>query len=349
MKRTEEPTRHWSARLGARLLSGNATVFILLAVIFAAIIWLNPNFAAPLSLMAFVKKVAPLVLLAIGQYFVIVAGEFDLSVGSLVGAQVVIAALLIDGDEGATVPVILLMFAGGILIGLLNGLITTLLKVPSIITTLGTMLVLYGAIRWLTGGAPTGSLSEAFRAAGRQGIDGFPLLGQLPWALLILIGVGAAAVWLMRSSWGHTLIAVGDNDRAAGFAGTRVWWVKTVAFMLSGFLATAAGVLIGGYAGVTAQVGQGMEFVAITAVVLGGVVLGGGRGWVVAAMAGALTVEALFTLFNQLSLPSTIRPAAQGLIIIAAVAYAAMDRARRLRTPTIESNPSPSHADVAAS
>ncbi|MFV3577901.1 ABC transporter permease, partial [Mycobacterium tuberculosis] len=93
-----------------------------------------------------------------------------------------------------------------------------------------------------------------------------------------------------------------------------------------GFLATVAAILIGGYAGVTAQVGQGLEFMAITAVVLGGVVLGGGRGTVIAAMAGALTLEALFTLFNQLSLPSTIRPAVQGVIIIAAVAYAALPR-----------------------
>jgi ribose transport system permease protein len=108
----------------------------------------------------------------------------------------------------------------------------------------------------------------------------------------------------------------------------KVWRVRTIAFVMSAVLATLAGVLIGGYAGVTAQVGQGLEFTAITAVVLGGVVLGGGRGTVLAAMAGALTVEALFTLFNQLSLPSTIRPTVQGVIIIAAVAWAARERAK---------------------
>jgi ribose transport system permease protein len=106
--------------------------------------------------------------------------------------------------------------------------------------------------------------------------------------------------------------------------------------VLSSVLATVAAVLIGGYAGVDAQVGNGLEFTAITAVVLGGVVLGGGRGTVFAAMAGALTVEALFTLFNQLSLPSTIRPLAQGLIIIAAVAWAARERRRPLLEPTTQ-------------
>ncbi|HIW61924.1 MAG TPA: ABC transporter permease [Candidatus Stackebrandtia excrementipullorum] len=324
-----------------RLFSGSATVFVLLALIVVALTVLNPSFLSPGPLMLFVKKAAPLILLAIGQYFVIVSGEFDLSVGSLVGAQVVIAALLIDGVESATWPVMLVMFAGGAIVGVVNGLATTILKVPSIITTLGTMLVLYGAIRWLTGGAPTGALSEQFRQLGRHGIDNVPLIGQVPWALIIVIVAGVAAVFLMRSAWGRTLITIGDNERAATFAGARVWQVKTTAFVLSSLMATAAGILIGGYAGVTAQVGQGLEFTAITAVVLGGVVLGGGRGWVVAAMAGALTVETLFRLFNQLSLPSTIRPTAQGLIIIAAVAYAAVDRARRQRTPR--------HSDVATS
>ncbi|MFC3994714.1 ABC transporter permease [Nocardiopsis sediminis] len=312
---------------------GSGTVFALLILIFAVIFTLNPSFAAPPSLLAFVKAAAPLVILAAGQYLVIVSGELDLSVGSLVGAQVVLAAALIDGEASRTVPVILLMIAFGAAVGLVNGLVTTLLKVPSIITTLGTMLVLYGAIRLWTGGAPTGALSEEFRLAGRGGIEGLPLIGQLPWALLILLAVGAAAVALMRSPFGRTLVATGDNDTAAAFSGARVWRVRTMAFVGSSLLATLAGILIGGFAGVTAQVGDGLEFAAITAVVLGGVVLGGGRGTVVAAMAGAITVEALFTLFNQLSLPSTIQPTVQGLIIIAAVAYAARERSRRIPAP----------------
>jgi ribose transport system permease protein len=187
------------------------------------------------------------------------------------------------------------------------------------------MLVLYGAIRLWTGGAPTGALSDGFRQVGREGID-MPVLRQLPWALLVAVAVVVAGVVLMRKSFGRTLIATGDNEKAAAFAGVRVWRVRTIAFVGSSVLATVAGILIGGYAGVTAQVGEGLEFTAITAVVLGGVVLGGGRGTVLAAMAGALTVEALFTLFNQLSLPSTIRPTVQGLIIVAAVAWAARER-----------------------
>ena len=308
---------------------GTATVAALLVLIFVAIFVLNPSFAEPSSLMAFVKKAAPLVILAAGQYFVIVSGEFDLSVGSLVGAQVVIAAKLIDGDESRTLGVLLLMLVFGLAVGLVNGLVTTVLKVPSFITTLGMMLVLYGAVRLWTGGAPTGALSEGFRRLGRGGIEDVPGVGQVPWALLVMLAVGAGAVALMRSPFGRTIFSVGDNALASAFSGVRVALVRTTAFLLSSLLATVAAVLIGGFAGVTAQVGTGLEFVAITAVVLGGVVLGGGQGWVTAAMCGALVLEGLFTLFNQLGLPSTARPAVQGFIIIAAVALAARSAAPR--------------------
>ena len=306
------------------LSGGTATAAALLVLIFAVVFVINPSFAEPSSMLAFLKKAAPLVILAAGQYFVIVSGEFDLSVGSLVGAQVVIAAKLLDGEDSRTVPVLLVMLLFGVLVGVVNGVVTTLLRVPSFITTLGMMLVLFGAIRLWTGGAPTGALTEAFRQPGRGGIDAGEI-GLVPWAMIVMLVVGVVAVALMRSPYGRTLLAVGDNPVAASFSGVRVALVRTSAFVLSSLLATVAAILIGGYAGVTAQVGTGLEFVAITAVVLGGVALGGGKGYVTAAMGGALVLEALFTLFNQLGLPSTARPAVQGVIIIAAVALAARE------------------------
>ncbi|WP_127573366.1 ABC transporter permease [Georgenia faecalis] len=317
--------------------NGSGPVLVVLAVLVAVMAVLNPGFYEPPSLMAFLRNAAPLVILAIGQYFVIVAGEFDLSVGSLVGAQVVIAARLINGEEDRTWPVIALMVGFGLLVGLVNGLITTLLRVPSFITTLGTMLVLYGAIRMWTGGSPTGALSEGFRQWGRLGID-MPVLRQLPYALLIMIALSVVGILVMRSSYGRVLMATGDNDTAATFAGGRVWLVRTGAFVLSSLFATVAGILVGGFAGVTAQVGQGMEFTAITAVVLGGVLLGGGRGWVVGAMAGALTYQLLERLLVQLDMPSTLNPTIQGVIIIAAVAFAA-DRWRTRRGRTAPQTP----------
>jgi ribose transport system permease protein len=307
--------------LGSLLSTG--TIFLLLIVLLAWIAVLNPNFLEPGPFLAYLKRAAPLVILAAGSYFVLISGGFDLSVGSLVTVVVVVAARLIDNEPGRTWPVIALLLAMGAAVGTFNGVVSTILRVPSFITTLGMLLILEGAVFLWTGGAPRGALSEDFRAIGREGIEGIPLIDQLPWSVLLLVAVGAAAVVLMRSDYGRQLIATGDNDRAARLSGVRVERVRIVAFVLSGTLAALAGILLGGFAGVSAQVGQGLEFDAITACVLGGVVLGGGRGSVVAAMAGALTLEALFTWLNLQGISGALEDTVQGVIIIAAVAFAA--------------------------
>jgi ribose transport system permease protein len=305
-----------------KALIGTAPIFLVLLVLLVWITIVNPNFLEPPVFLAFLKRAAPLVILAAGQYFVIVAGEFDLSVGSLVTVVVVVAAKLSDGDPSNTWPVIALLFAIGLTVGLINGFVTTKLLVPSFITTLAMLLILQGAVFLWTEGAPQGALADNFRSIGRLGIEDVPVIKELPYSVIILVALAGFAVWLMRGNFGHRVLAVGDNDRAARLSGINVPRVRTLAFVLSALSAVIAGILLGGFAGVSAQVGQGLEFEAITAAVLGGAVLGGGRGSVTAAMAGALVLEALFTLLNLKGVSGAWEDAVQGLIIIAAVALA---------------------------
>ncbi|WP_208921676.1 ABC transporter permease [Streptomyces capitiformicae] len=299
-----------------------APIIVILAVLLVLLTARQPDFLSPPSLMSFLGRSAPIILLAAGQYFVIVSGELDLSVGSLVTAQVVIAARLIDSDPSAGWPVVVLLFAFGIAVGLVNGLVTTRLRVPSFITTLGMFLILVGAVYLWSNGAPKGGLSEEFRRLGRSAFEDVPVLGRIPYALVILLAAAALALVLTRSDFGRTLVAVGGNPRTAELSGVRVWRAKTMAFVLSGLAATLAAVLIGGYSGVSFQAGAGLEFGAITAAVLGGVALGGGRGSVVGAMLGALTLETLFTLMNFYGVSGALKPTVQGAIILFAVAAA---------------------------
>ncbi|MDN5793682.1 MAG: ABC transporter permease [Brevibacterium aurantiacum] len=321
-------------RLIERIADPRGAVVVLLIVILIAIVVLNPSFAEPGALMRFIQRVSPVAIVAIGQYFVIVSGEFDLSMGAVVTAQVMTAGHLIGEDDSKTVPVLIIMLVIGVVVGIVNGLATTLLKVPSFIVTLGTMLVIHGAVMWWTGGAATGNPAESFRQLGRGGIEGIPVLGLLPYAVLILIAAIVFVVWISRRPFGRTVVAIGDNAQAVSFAGANVWRTKTLAFVLSSLAATVAGVLLAGYAGVHPSVGQGYEFTAITAVVLGGVVLGGGRGTVIGALIGAFTLESLFTLLNFTSVPATMRDAIQGAIIIAAVAYSGVVFAKKRKRPT---------------
>lgn len=334
-------------RAAVTLVSPRGAVFLLLVILLIAITVLNPNFAEPGQFIRFIQRVAPIAIVAIGQYFVIVSGEFDLSMGSLITAQVVIAGNLIGQDDSKAIPVLLFMIVFGAAVGLVNGLVTTLLKVPSFIVTLGMMLALLGGVLFWTGGAATGNPADSFRQIGRGGIRDVPIVDIIPWSVIILTAVLAVAIWLSKRPYGRTLMAVGDNVTTARYAGVRIWWLKTSAFIISSLSATVAGVLLVGYAGVHPSVGRGYEFIAITAVVLGGVVLGGGRGWVVAAMAGAFALESLFTLLNFAGIPSTFRDAVQGILIILAVAYSATTfRARRsgrsvLASPELGKEPEP--------
>src|SRR5699024_3824799 len=211
------------------------------------------------------------------------------------------------------------------------GLATTVLRVPSFIVTLGTMLVIHGGIMWWTGGSATGDPAESFRSIGRGGIDGVPVLELIPYAVLILLAVVLIGVWVSRRPFGRTLVAIGDNPAAAAFAGAAVGRTETAAFVLSSLSATIDGILLVGYAGVHPWVGPGFQWTATAAVVLGGLALAGGRRSGLGAPIGALTPESPSTLLDSSSPPATRREAGQGAICMAAVASAGVVFARWAR------------------
>jgi len=180
-------------------------------------------------------------------------------------------------------------------------------------------------VNYWTGGAPRGSLPENFRIFGRAAIEDFPVLGRLPYAVIVLVVLGAVAVYVLHfTDFGRRMTSTGGNAVASALSGVNVSRVKTLAFVISALFAVAAGILYGGFTNVSARVGEGFELQAISAVVLGGALLGGGRGSMGGAMAGALSLVALFRLLNLYGYPQEIRDAIQGVIIIAAVALAAL-------------------------
>jgi ribose transport system permease protein len=316
--------RGWPRRLAAV-----PPIWLVLVLVVAVVAWRDPSFLGPAPVLAFLKRSAPLLVVALGQLFVIVSGEFDLSVGALMTACVVVAARLGDGDPASTWWVIAVLVGLGLLVGLVNGLLSTVARVPSFIATLGTMLVLNGAVFLWTGGSPTRALAANLRRYGRSGFTGVPLVGQLPYAVLILVAAIALAGWLLHHTrYGHQVFAVGGGPRAALLSGVDVRWVRTGAFVVSALSATVAAILLAGYAGLSADAGNGYEFQAITTVVLGGAVLGGGRGTTAGTVGGALTLQALFTLLNLLGFPKPLRDSTEGLLLVAAGAYTAY-RARR--------------------
>ncbi|WP_171126010.1 MULTISPECIES: ABC transporter permease [unclassified Ruegeria] len=304
-------------------------VFLVLALLFVAIAILSPYFLQPAGYMNFLKRAAPIAILAVGQLYVINSGGFDLSAGALVTLTVIGSSILLDGDASATWWVILAMLGVGVIVGAVNALVVSWLKVPSIIATLGMMITLSGiALTW-SGGAPRGYLPENFRFFGRYLIKDLPLIKILPVAVIVMVVVCVAMWWLMhRTNYGKRLIAMGDNPKAALLAGVPLTETRIVAFVMSSVSAVLAGILLGGFAGVSTDVGVGLELQAITAAVIGGAQLLGGRGTVGATIAGALVLQAMFTLLNILGFPKPIRDVVQGLILISAVVIAGYRRRR---------------------
>lgn len=300
-----------------------APIYIVLIVLLLLVRVVNPNFFDPNVFLGFLKRSAPVMILAAGQLFVIATGGFDLSMGAIILMVVLGGALLTNNDPNRTWWSILTLLGLGSIIGFLNGAITSFLRIPSFITTLGMQLVVRGAILLASGGAPSGYLPDNFRVFGRGNILGVGGV-QIPWALIVLVIVAAGDIFLMqRSNLGKQILAVGDNPRAAALSGVRVPQVRILAFILSAIAAVIAGILYGGFSGTSRDAGQGYELQAIAAVVLGGARLGGGQGSVPAVMAGALSLQALFTLLNLLGLPKPLRDAVEGLIIIGAATYSA--------------------------
>jgi ribose transport system permease protein len=304
-------------------------VYILVIALVLAIIVMNPAFGEPTGYMNFLKRVAALAILSAGALYVIVSGGFDLSVGSIMTLTVIGSSMLASNDPSSTYWIIPLMLAIGVVIGLVNGLVVSTLKVPSLIATLGMMITLNGVAFMWSGGAPRGYLPDTFRFFGRYNISDVPVIGLLPIAVICLIVFGFILWWGMhRTNFGRLLHAIGDNPQAARLAGVPVRRVRISAFVVSALTAVLAGVILGGRAGVSVDIGSGYELQAITAAVLGGAQLLGGRGSVPATIAGALALEAIFTLLNLLGLAQPVRLVVQGLILIGAVALATYQRKR---------------------
>ena len=304
-------------------------VYVLLVALLIAIVLLNPNFMEPTGYMNYLKRATALAILSGGALYVIVAGGFDLSVGATMTLTVIGSSMLASNDPNSTYWIIPLMLGIGALIGLVNGLVVSYLRVPSLIATLGMMISITGAAFVWSGGAPRGYLPDTFRFFGRFNFTGVPLVNIFPVAIICLVVLGLILWWGMhRTNLGRMIHAIGDNQRAARLAGVPVERVRITAFVISSLSAVIAGIILGGRAGVSVDIGSGFELQAITAAVLGGALLLGGRGSVPAAMAGALSLEAIFTLLNLLSLPQPTRQVVQGLILIGAVALAMYRRKR---------------------
>ncbi len=302
----------------ANLLRQIPVIYIVLLAVLILIAFYRPTFYRPAALLGFLKRAAPIIVVSIGQMYVLLSGEFDLSVGSLITVCAAISAKVINNDPANVAVAMVWVFGIAAVVGLINGTITTRFNVPSFVTTLGMLLVLQGAISIYTRGAPQGGITDNFRILGRGNLGDT----NIPIALIVILAILLIGILLMHfSTFGRRIYAVGGNPSTAHLSGVDVNAVKTACFVLCALSGATGAVLIAGFGGVSSlNMGQGYEFQSISAAVLGGVALTGGRGNIAGVLAGALTLRAMFSLLNFIGLPLPIRLTVEGIIIIGAVA-----------------------------
>jgi ribose transport system permease protein len=255
---------------------------------------------------------------SIGQTLVVLIGGIDLSTPFVIGfANVVAAQLYGDGMNFALVCLMVGVLA--LVIGAVNGALSSTLAIHPLIVTLGVGTAIQGAVLLWTAGFPAGSAPETVTKFVSIGGHAGPL--PVPWLVpSFLVVIAIISIVLARTPFGRRLYAVGSNPSAAPYAliSPRVVWTATYA--LSALFAAAAGVLLLGFTGSAyGDVGQPYLFQTIAAVVIGGTTLVGGRGGLIGTAAGALVLIEINTLLIGLGLSPAMVEAALGVLIIALV------------------------------
>ncbi|MFF3440928.1 ABC transporter permease [Streptosporangium sp. NPDC002721] len=327
----------------ARRLSVVNGLFELRAIIaLAAIVvvfgLLSDAFLSVPNLVMMSKHVAINAVIALGVLLVVIRGGIDLSVGSIAGLSGVVAGELLEGlelrfaDAVAYPPVwgvIVLCVAVGMLAGLVNGVVITRFKVPPFIATFGMLYVARGAALLISGGSTYPNLD----GSPELGNTGFGGLGNgrplgVPVAIWIAVVLAAAvALLLTRTPFGRWLYAAGGNERAAELSGVPIDRVRTAVYVISGACAALAGVVIASeLTSATPLAGETYELNAITAVILGGAALGGGRGTVWGTLVGACVVALLAEGLMLMDVPAFWQIVVKGAVLVLVVM---LDQGRR--------------------
>jgi len=292
------------------------TPLILFALIFLIFGVLSPRFLSYQSFENIVKQASYIGIVAVGMTFVLLTASIDLSVGSNMYLSAVVAGLLIK-HYGLPVPLApVVCLAVGLLFGLVNALAVTKLRIIPFVATLGTLWIGRGLGLWLTKSVPV-EFPEGVTQIGAQRLFG---IVPLPVVVFLLI-VCCAAVLLRGTAFGRQLYAVGNDIEAAKKAGINTAQVRGMAFVICGVLAGLGGFISVAQLGIiNAGFGEGREFDAIAAAVLGGTSLFGGIGSVFpGTLLGAVLIQMVTIGLVSAQVDLYLQPLVQAGIIFLAV------------------------------
>ncbi len=301
-----------------RRIQLDPSLIIVTTILFAVVVTgfvLSDRFGTTRNFMNVLEQAAGLGFACIGQALVVIVGGIDLSIGAMVTASTIFLTAIVDLHPSLMIPMIFGTLLFGTVIGFLNGYITLRTGVHPLIVTLGTASILNGAVLIYTL-QPTGSVPFWFEefAYGR-------LWGFLPISGLVML-LCFALIWffLRYTQTGRAFYAVGGNPEAARLSGIRSNRIILMAYSFSGFFAALAGAYYVSRTGIgDPRVGDPITLASITPVIIGGLILGGGKGNIIGVLLGVFLISLLSNLLNYMNISTFIQWVIQGLIIILAV------------------------------
>ena len=293
-------------------------IIVVLALFVAVTASVQPRFLNITNIQFILINTTVFALLALGETMVVISRNYDLSVGSVLGLSAYLSANLFGQHHG--IPIVAVFLAGlgiGLACGLLNGIMVSAGRVPSLVVTLATLYIFRGVDILIVGGKEVvaSSLPSAFLDIPKATVFGIP---DLALAIAVVIGIGAYYLRSFRS--GRELYAIGSNPDAARLAGIPSGRRVFMAFTVSGAIAGVAGVLWAAqYGTVDSTAGTGYELQVISAVVVGGVAIFGGSGSAVGAALGALLLNTISSALYVLGISPFWDQAIWGFLLIVAI------------------------------
>lgn len=313
------PKQKFSFASLARQREYGVLALLLLTVVIVSVV--NHDFLRIQNLTDMLINAAPVIIVGCGMTLVIVTGEIDISVGSLIGISAAVLGLLTSQELPYKWPVwaaVLAVMALGAGVGLINGLLITIGKVPSIIVTLGMLTALRGATQYLMEGRWYKELPETLRYLG----TGRPLGVPVPVITAVIVAI-AFIIITKYTPLGRRTYAVGSNPKSAKLAGVSETRIKLTAFVITGILTGLATVVyVPKLSVIDSERGKSFELLVVTCVVVGGTSISGGKGSIVGTVLGVLLLSIIGTvlIFLKLGQQATYwERAIQGAFILLAV------------------------------
>jgi ribose transport system permease protein len=290
---------------------GSVPAFVALFIVLSIT---SSHFLTENNLSNILDQWGPLGMLTIGETICILAGVFDLSVGSMVSVTAVVATKVAHG--GSPTLGLIAAVAAGIVLGTANGVVIYLTRINSFIGTLATSIVYAGLAILITGGNTVTVTNPSFGTIGQNSALGITYVGWFFLGFTVL-----AIVFISRSTFGRYVYAVGGNPEAARLSGIRVDAIRGACFAISGLAAGVAGMLLASRTqSAAANIGTGFELTAISAAVVGGTSIFGGDGAVWRGFLGIMLLALIGNGFDLLNISTTYQQIVQGALILVAVA-----------------------------